>query len=69
MTILLQEIYRRRSKLIVVFLGSDWPKKGRVRHRVQAGVREFILERDHARIISRVGPNWDVGGQFAARIR
>jgi hypothetical protein len=48
--ILLQDIYRNRSKLIVVFLGSDYQRKDWCGIEFRA-IREIILERDHRRIM------------------
>jgi hypothetical protein len=47
---LLQEIYRHRSKLIVVFLGSDYQRKDWCGIEFRA-IREIIMERDNARIM------------------
>ena len=47
---LLQEIYRHRSKLIVVFLGSDYQRKDWCGIEFRA-IREIIMERDNTRIM------------------
>lgn len=47
---LLQDIYKNRSKLIVVFLSSDYQKKDWCGVEFRA-IKEIILERDHKRIM------------------
>lgn len=47
---LLQDIYRHRSKLIVVFLGSDYQRKDWCGIEFRA-IREIIMERDDGRIM------------------
>lgn len=47
---LLQDIYRQRSKLIVVFLGSDYQRKDWCGIEFRA-IREIIMERDNGRIM------------------
>jgi hypothetical protein len=47
---LLQDIYRNRSKLIVVFLGSDYQKKEWCGIEFRA-IKEIILEREDKRIM------------------
>lgn len=48
--ILLQDIYRQRSRLIVVFLGADYQRKDWCGIEFRA-IREIIMERDNARIM------------------
>jgi len=47
---LLQDIYRHRSKLIVVFLGVDYQRKDWCGIEFRA-IREIIMERDNGRIM------------------
>ncbi|MBF0583327.1 MAG: TIR domain-containing protein [Magnetococcales bacterium] len=47
---LLQDIYRNRSKLIVVFLGGDYQRKYWCGIEFRA-IKEIIMERDHKRIM------------------
>lgn len=47
---LLQDIYRNRSKLIVVFLGADYQRKDWCGIEFRA-IREIIMERDNGRIM------------------
>jgi len=47
---LLQDIYRNRSRLIVVFLSSDYQRKEWCGLEFRA-IREIIMERDHQRIM------------------
>lgn len=47
---LLQDIYRNRSKLIVVFLGADYQRKDWCGIEFRA-IREIIMARDNARIM------------------
>ncbi|RWK76783.1 TIR domain-containing protein [Mesorhizobium sp.] len=47
---LLQDIYRNRSKLIVVFIGSDYQRKDWCGVEFRA-IRDIIMERDHQRIM------------------
>lgn len=47
---LLQDIYRKRSKLIVVFVGSDYQRKEWCGIELRA-IREIILERGYGRIM------------------
>jgi TIR domain len=47
---LLQDIYRHRSKLIVVFLGADYQRKDWCGIEFRA-IREIIMERDNGRIM------------------
>ena len=46
----LQDIYRNRSKLIVVFLGADYQRKDWCGIEFRA-IREIIMERDNGRIM------------------
>jgi hypothetical protein len=48
--VLLQDIYRRRSKLVVVFLGSDYQRKDWCGIEFRA-IREIILERGYGRVM------------------
>ncbi len=48
--VLLQDIYRTRSKLVVVFAGTDYQKKDWCGIEFRA-IREIIQERDHKRIM------------------
>ena len=59
--ILLQDIYRNRSKLIVVFLGGGYEKSDwcGIEFRV---IREIIMERDHKRIMLIRTDDDPVGG-------
>ena len=47
---LLQDIYRNRAKLIVVFLGGDYQRKDWCGIEFRA-IKEIIMERDHKRIM------------------
>jgi hypothetical protein len=47
---LLQDIYRNRTKLVVVFLGGDYHKKDWCGIEFRA-IKEIIMERDHKRIM------------------
>ncbi len=47
---LLQEIYRNRSKLIVVFLGTDYQRKDWCGIEFRA-IKEIIMERENGRIM------------------
>lgn len=60
---LLQDIYRNRSKLIVVFLGSDYQKKEWCGIEFRA-IKEIILERDHKRIMFVRTDDGSVEGVF-----
>lgn len=48
--LLLQDIYRNRAKLIVVFLGEEYQRKDWCGIEFRA-IREIIMEREHARIM------------------
>lgn len=48
--LLLQDIYRNRSKLIVVFLGADYQQKNWCGIEFRA-IRDIIADREHARIM------------------
>jgi hypothetical protein len=61
--ILLQEIYRHRSKLIVVFLGSDYQRKDWCGIEFRA-IREIIMERDNTRIMFVRTDDGTVDGVF-----
>lgn len=61
--ILLQEIYRHRSKLIVVFLGADYQRKDWCGIEFRA-IREIIMERDHGRIMFVRSDDGAVDGVF-----
>jgi TIR domain len=47
---LLQDIYRNRAKLIVIFLGSDYQRKDWCGIEFRA-IKEIIMSRDHKRIM------------------
>ena len=47
---LLQDIYRNRSKLVVVFLSGDYQKKNWCGIEFRA-IKEIIMERDHSRVM------------------
>lgn len=61
--ILLQDIYRNRSKLIVVFLGSDYHKKDWCGIEFRA-IKEIIMERDYKRIMFIRTDDGSVDGVF-----
>jgi hypothetical protein len=48
--VLLQDIYRNRSKLVVVFLSGDYQRKDWCGVEFRA-IKEIIMERDHKRIM------------------
>jgi hypothetical protein len=48
--VLLQDIYRNRSKLVVVFLGSDYQRKEWCGVEFRA-IKQIIFERDHKRVM------------------
>lgn len=60
---LLQDIYRRRSKLIVVFLSSDYQRKEWCGLEFRA-IREIIMERDNRRIMFMRTDDGPVEGVF-----
>lgn len=60
---LLQDIYRNRSKLVVVFLGSDYQNKDWCGIEFRA-VREIILERNHKKIMFIRTDDGEVEGVF-----
>lgn len=60
---LLQDIYLNRSKLIVVFLGSDYHKKDWCGIEFRA-IKEIIMERDHKRIMFIRTDDGSVDGVF-----
>ena len=60
---LLQDIYRNRSKLIVVFLSADYQRKDWCGIEFRA-IREIILKRDHQRIMFIRTDDGDVDGVF-----
>jgi hypothetical protein len=60
---LLQDIYRNRSKLVVVFLGADYQKKDWCGIEFRA-IKEIILERDHKRIMFVRTDDGPVDGVF-----
>ena len=60
---LLQDIYRNRSKLVVVFLSADYQRKDWCGIEFRA-IREIILERDHKRIMFIRTDDGDVDGVF-----
>lgn len=60
---LLQDIYRNRSKLVVVFLGGDYHKKDWCGIEFRA-IKEIIMERDHKRIMFIRTDDGSVDGVF-----
>ena len=60
----LQGIYRDRSKLIVVFLSTDYQRKDWCGIEFRA-IRDIIVERDHQRIMFIRTDDGDVDGVFA----
>lgn len=60
---LLQDIYRHRSKLIVVFIGSDYQKKNWCGLEWRA-IREIIFEREHNRVMFVKIDDGEVEGVF-----
>jgi hypothetical protein len=60
---LLQDIYRNRSKLIVVFIGSDYQKKNWCGLEWRA-IREIIYERENKRILFVKLDDGEVEGIF-----
>lgn len=61
--VFLQDIYRNRSRLIVVFLGSDYQRKDWCGIEFRA-IREIIAERDHSRIMFIRVDDGEVEGVF-----
>lgn len=62
---LLQDIYRNRSKLVVVFLSGEYQKKDWCGIEFRA-VKEIIMERDHKRIMFIRTDDGFVDGVFKA---
>lgn len=60
---LLQDIYRKRSKLVVVFLCSDYQRKEWCGIEFRA-IREILMERDHKRIMFVRMDDGSVDGVF-----
>jgi TIR domain-containing protein len=60
---LLQDIYRNRSKLVVVFLSSDYQRKEWCGLEFRA-IREIIMARDHKKIMFVRMDDGDVDGVF-----
>jgi hypothetical protein len=60
---LLQDIYRNRSKLIVVFIGSDYQRKNWCGLEWRA-IREIIFEREHNRVMFVKIDDGEVEGVF-----
>ena len=60
---LLQDIYRNRSRLIVVFLSSDYQRKEWCGLEFRA-IREIIMERDHHRVMFVRTDDGSVEGVF-----
>lgn len=60
---LLQDIYRNRARLVVVFLGGDYQKKDWCGIEFRA-IKEIILERDHKRIMFIRTDDGQVDGIF-----
>jgi len=61
--VLLQDIYRNRSKLIVVFVGSDYRRKEWCGIELRA-IREILLERGYERIMFVRLDDGEVEGVF-----
>jgi hypothetical protein len=61
--IFLQDIYGNRSKLVVVFLGSDYQKKDRCGIEFRA-IKEIIMKREHERIMFVRTDDGSVEGVF-----
>jgi hypothetical protein len=61
--VLLQDIYRNRAKLIVVFLSGDYQHKDWCGVEFRA-IREIIMERDHSRIMFIRTDDGSVDGVF-----
>jgi hypothetical protein len=62
--VLLQDIYRNRSKLVVVFLSADYQRKNWCGIELRA-IRDIIAERDHNRIMFVRTDDGAVEGVFA----
>lgn len=62
--VLLQDIYRNRSKLIVVFLSADYQRKNWCGIELRA-IRDIIAEREHNRIMFVRTDDGAVEGVFA----
>jgi hypothetical protein len=62
--LLLQDIYRNRSKLIVVFISADYERKNWCGIEFRA-IRDIIAERQHDRIMFVRTGDGDVEGVFA----
>jgi len=62
--ILLQDIYRNRSKLVVVFLSADYQRKNWCGIELRA-IRDIIAEREHNRIMFVRTDDGAVEGVFA----
>ncbi|WP_454717141.1 toll/interleukin-1 receptor domain-containing protein [Caulobacter segnis] len=62
--VLLQDIYRNRAKLVVVFLSSDYQNKNWCGIEFRA-IRDIIAERDHKRIMFIRTDDGAVDGVFA----
>lgn len=62
--VLLQDIYRNRSKLVVVFLSSDYQRKDWCGIEFRA-IRDIIAQREHNRIMFIRTDDGDVEGVFA----
>ena len=61
--VLLQDIYRKRAKLIVVFLSADYQRKDWCGVEFRA-IKEIILERDNKRIMFVKVDDGQVDGVF-----
>lgn len=61
--VLLQDIYRNRSKLIVVFIGGDYQLKDWCGIEFRA-IKEIIMERDHKKIMFVKMDDGSVDGVF-----
>ena len=62
--VLLQDIYRNRSKLVVVFLSADYQRKNWCGIELRA-IRDIIAEREHNRIMFVRTDDGGVEGVFA----
>lgn len=61
--VLLQDIYRNRSKLVVVFLSGDYQRKEWCGVEFRA-IKEVLMQREHARIMFVRMDDGDVQGVF-----
>ena len=61
--VLLQDIYRKRSRLIAVFLGSDYQRKEWCGLELRS-IRELLMERQHTKIMFMRTDDGEVEGVF-----